>query len=119
MADHLKVPDHVEAPTLARLPGLPRRLGDYVVVGVLGSLIVRGGVALAPHLAPLGRNLLVGSLATGIRLGRWIEGAAEETRLRFGDLVAEAREQTGEEAHAPKVGVAGHPEGATGSDREH
>jgi len=93
----------MSAPAVGVFAG--RRLLDYAIAGVVGQAIVAGGRAALR--GGSGRGLLVGAVAQGIRLGRTLETAAEETRLRAGDLVAEARERLGEEATPPTTPSAG------------
>lgn len=81
--------------------GLVARLAHYAVAGTVGNLIVRGAAKASPAVRPHVRRLLVTSVAQGIVLTRKLEGAAEDTRLRAGDLVAEAKAQLGEPAAAP------------------
>ncbi len=81
--------------------GFRRRLIDYVIAGTVGNLLVRSATRAAPALRPHLRRGAVASLAQGIRWSRQLEGAAEEARLRTGDLLAEAREQLGEDAAPP------------------
>ena len=76
-----------------------RRLLDYAVAGLVGQALVASGRRLVA--GRRGRAMLVGAVAQGIAVGRRLEAAAEETRLRAGDLVAEARERLGEEATPP------------------
>jgi len=85
----------------SRSTGLPpgRRLLDYAVAGLVGQALVAGGRRLVA--GRRARTLLVGAVAQGIVVGRRLEAAAEETRLRAGDLVAEARERLGEQATPP------------------
>jgi hypothetical protein len=85
---------------------LGRRLAQYAVAGTAGNLIVRGSGKLAPRVAPAARRLAVGAVAQGIVLGRRLNEAAEEARLRVGDIVAEARTSLGEEARPPVRPVA-------------
>lgn len=85
---------------------------DYALAGTFGALIVRGAEALGPRARPATRRLLVRSVAQGIVLTRRLEEAAEETRLRAGDVLAEARAHLGEEAPPPA------PPGAT-HDHDH
>jgi hypothetical protein len=42
-------------------------------------------------------------MAGGIVAGRWLGSAAEEARLRAGDMLAEARSSLGEEAPPPSA----------------
>jgi len=78
-----------------------RRLAQYTIAGVAGNLIVQGGAKLAPRVRPAARRLAVGTIAQTIVLGRRLNEAAEEARLRTDDLVAEARASLGEETVPP------------------
>jgi hypothetical protein len=80
-----------------------RSVAGLAAAGVLGDLIVTGARRAVPQGA--GRRLAVRAMAGGIVLTRRLETAAEEARLRAGDLVAEARSSLGEETPAP--GAAG------------
>jgi GNAT superfamily N-acetyltransferase len=82
---------------------LAGRLFGYAVAGTLGDLIVRGASRVGPRLAPGGRRLAVRAVAQGIVVGRRLGAAAEETRLRAGDVVADARASLGEEAPPPSA----------------
>jgi hypothetical protein len=88
------------------------RLVDYAVAGTIGQLIVRGFLAARPMLGPAARRAAVAGLAGGMLTGRRLAAAAEEARLRIGDLVAEAHAQIGEPAPAPTARPAG-------NDHEH
>jgi hypothetical protein len=81
--------------------GLAGKLVHYAVAGTVGNLIVRGAQRAAPAVAPTARRLAISGVAQGILLTRKLEEAAEEARLRVGDVVAEARGQLGEEAPPP------------------
>ncbi|MBV7697563.1 DUF1490 family protein [Streptomyces sp. TRM70350] len=81
------------------------RITHYALSGTAGVLVLRG----AAKAKPSARRLLVSGIAGGITTGRRLGAAAEEARLKAGDLLAEAREQLGEEAPPPSaVGVEGH-----------
>jgi hypothetical protein len=85
------------------------RITHYALSGTAGVLVLRGAAKAAA------RKLLVNGIAGGITTGRRLGEAAEEARLKAGDLLAEAREQLGEEARPPSaVGVE-----ADGHDHEH
>jgi hypothetical protein len=88
--------------------GSLRAVAGLAAAGVLGDLIVTGARRVIPDHA--GRRFVVRAMAGGIVLGRRLEGAAEEARLRAGDLLAEARATLGEEAPIPAAGngAAGH-----------
>lgn len=81
--------------------GLAGKLAHYAIAGTVGNLIVRGAAKAAPAVKPVARRAAVSGVAQGIVLTRKLEVAAEEARLRMGDLVAEARGQLGEEAPPP------------------
>jgi hypothetical protein len=93
--------DSREHDASARRGGFRRRLVDYAIAGTVGNLLVRGATRAAPALRPALGRATVASLAQGIRWSRQLEGAAEEARLRTGDLLAEARERLGEDASPP------------------
>lgn len=95
--------------------GLVARLAHYAVAGTVGNLIVRGAVKASPSVRPHVRRLLVSSVAQGIVLTRKLESAAEDSRLRAGDLVAEAKAQLGEPAAPPSPDAASE----TGRGHEH
>ncbi|MGW0840708.1 DUF1490 family protein [Streptomyces sp. NPDC002787] len=85
------------------------RFVHYAVSGVVGAAVLRGAVRAAPRVKPAARRALVGGLASGIVAGRWLGSAAEEARLKAGDMLAEARSSLGEEAPPPSaVDVEGH-----------
>ncbi|MET8541215.1 DUF1490 family protein [Kitasatospora sp. NPDC004799] len=85
------------------------RLLHYTVSGVVGGLVLRGAAQAAPKAGPAARRALVNGIAGGIVAGRWISGAAEEARLKAGDMLAEARSTLGEEAPPPSaVGTESH-----------
>jgi hypothetical protein len=75
------------------------RLLHLAASGVAGHLLVAGGRRVAGR--PAAREAVVGVIASGLVAGRRLEAAAEDTRLRAGDLVAEARARLGEEAPPP------------------
>ncbi|WP_030214513.1 DUF1490 family protein [Streptomyces bikiniensis] len=75
------------------------KLAHYAVSGVVGVLIVQK----LPDAKPAARKALVGGLAGGIVAGRWLSSAAEEARLKAGDMLAEARTSLGEEAPPPSA----------------
>jgi hypothetical protein len=88
---------------MAAAAGLAGRLAHYAIAGTVGNLIVRGAMKASPTVRPAARRLAVSGVAQGIVLTRKLEVAAEEARLRLGDLVAEARGQLGEDAPPPPV----------------
>ncbi|MFF8610466.1 DUF1490 family protein [Streptomyces sp. NPDC015346] len=75
------------------------KLAHYAISGVVGGLIIKR----LPDARPAARKALVGSIAGGIVAGRWIASAAEEARLKAGDVVAEARTTLGEEVPPPSA----------------
>jgi Protein of unknown function (DUF1490) len=79
---------------------LGRRLVEYTLAGVAGNLIVQGGAKLVPRAKPAARRLAVGTIAQTIVAGRRLNEAAEEARLRAGDMMAEARASLGEQTPA-------------------
>lgn len=84
------------------------KLVHYAVSGVVGGLIIKK----LPDAGPAARRALVGGLAGGIVAGRWLASAAEEARLKAGDLIAEARTSLGEEVPPPSaVSVEDHDHG--------
>ncbi len=91
------------------------RLVHFAISGTVGGLIIRGAARTAPKVGPAARKALVGSLAGGIVAGRWLGSAAEEARLKAGDMLAEARSSLGEEAPPPSA-VRG---GEQAHDHEH
>jgi hypothetical protein len=85
------------------------RITHYALSGTAGVLVLRGAAKAAPKAKPAARRLLVSGIAGGITTGRRLGAAAEEARLKAGDLLAEARDQLGEEALPPSaVGVEEH-----------
>lgn len=88
------------------------RLAHYAVSGVVGGLIIRGASRRLPEARPAARKALVGGIAGSIVAGRWLASAAEEARLKAGDVLAEARTSLGEEAPPPSaVHVENHDHG--------
>lgn len=83
------------------------RLAHYAASGVIGAIVVRQAAKTAPKAGPAARKALIGSLAGGIVAGRWLGSAAEEARLKAGDMLAEARSSLGEEAPPPSAFDAG------------
>ncbi|BBZ77433.1 hypothetical protein MANY_27700 [Mycolicibacterium anyangense] len=77
-----------------------------VVTGVVGVAAYEA-LKKATARLPL-RQTAVTATAAGLRGVRAAEANAERVRLAIGDVVAEAREQIGEEAPAPVAGDAGH-----------
>ncbi|MFJ1735684.1 DUF1490 family protein [Streptomyces sp. NPDC088254] len=85
------------------------RLAHHAVSGVVGVAVLRGASKAAPKAKPAARKAVVGSLAGGIMAARWLGSAAEEARLKAGDMMAEARSSLGEEAPPPSaVDISGH-----------
>ncbi|MEU8781066.1 DUF1490 family protein [Streptomyces sp. NPDC048637] len=78
-------------------------LAHHAVSGVVGALIVRGAAKRLPQAKPAARKAVVGGLAGGIVAGRWLASAAEEARLKAGDVLAEARTSLGEEVPPPSA----------------
>ncbi|MWA16220.1 DUF1490 family protein [Streptomyces sp. BA2] len=88
------------------------RLVHYAVSGVVGGLIIKGAAKRLPEAKPAARKALVGGIANGIVAGRWVASAAEEARLKAGDMLAEARTTLGEEVPPPSaVSVDDHDHG--------
>ncbi|MFF8828667.1 DUF1490 family protein [Streptomyces sp. NPDC015131] len=86
------------------------RLTHYAVSGVVGGLIIKGLSKRLPDGTPAVRKAAVGGIAGGIVAGRWLTSAAEEARLKAGDLLAEARTSLGEEAPPPSAVTVEGPE---------
>lgn len=80
------------------------KLAHYAVSGVVGGLIIKN----APAAAPAARKALVSGLAGGIVASRWLASAAEEARLKAGDMLAEARTTLGEEVPPPSAVTVNH-----------
>ncbi|GAA2530183.1 MULTISPECIES: DUF1490 family protein [Streptomyces] len=74
------------------------KLAHYAVSGV-GAVILQK----LPDAKPAARKALVGGLAGGIVASRWLSSAAEEARLKAGDMLAEARTSLGEEVPPPSA----------------
>lgn len=70
------------------------------LVGVSAYEVVRKAVGKAPV-----RRTAVAVTELGLRGTRRAEVAAESTRLKLADVVAEAKERIGEEASPPAVAV--------------
>lgn len=70
------------------------------LVGVTSYEVVRKAVGKAPV-----RRTAVAVTELGLRGTRRAEVAAESTRLKLADVVAEAKERIGEEASPPAVAV--------------
>ncbi|MFC8094838.1 DUF1490 family protein [Streptomyces sp. NPDC057301] len=84
------------------------KLAHYAVSGVVGALLIKH----LPEAKPAARKALVGGIAGGIVAGRWVASAAEEARLKAGDMLAEARTTLGEEVPPPSaVSVDNHDHG--------
>lgn len=75
------------------------KLAHYAISGVVGGLIIKN----LPAAKPAARKALVGGLAGGIVASRWLAEAAEEARLKAGDVMAEARTSLGEEVPPPSA----------------
>lgn len=75
------------------------KLAHYAVSGVVGALIIKK----LPDAQPAARKALVSGLAGGIVASRWLSSAAEEARLKAGDMLAEARTSLGEEVPPPSA----------------
>ncbi|WP_274918497.1 DUF1490 family protein [Streptomyces sp. WZ-12] len=86
------------------------RLAHHAVSGVVGALIVKGAAKHLPGAKPAVRKAVVGSVAGGIVAGRWLAAAAEEARLKVGDVLAEARTSLGEEVPPPSAVATEGPE---------
>jgi hypothetical protein len=88
------------------------RLAHYAASGIVGGLIIRGLSKRLPDGTSAARKAVVGGIAGGIVTSRWLTSAAEEARLKAGDVLAEARTSLGEEAPPPSaVKVEGHDHG--------
>ncbi|MGW0389975.1 DUF1490 family protein [Streptomyces sp. NPDC003042] len=83
------------------------RMAHYAVSGVVGGLIIK----YLPDARPAARKAVVGGLAGGIVAGRWLSSAAEEARLKAGDMLAEARGTLGEEVPPPSAVATNHDHG--------
>ncbi|WP_328875522.1 DUF1490 family protein [Streptomyces sp. NBC_00287] len=79
------------------------RLAHHAVSGVVGVAVLRGASKAAPRARPAARKAMVNGLAGGIVAARWLGSAAEEARLKAGDMLAEARSSLGEEAPPPSA----------------
>ncbi|GAA4389952.1 DUF1490 family protein [Tsukamurella soli] len=90
----------------ADVDGALRKLGAAVATGVLGVVLVDGAKRIAASGAL--RRGAVSATALGLRGARSAETGAESARLLVSDVVAEAREQIGEQAPPPGNGDAGH-----------
>ncbi|MEU2491243.1 DUF1490 family protein [Streptomyces sp. NPDC007883] len=75
------------------------KLAHHAVSGMAGGLIIKN----LPAAKPAARKALVGGLAGGIVAIRWVAEAAEEARLKAGDMLAEARTSLGEEVPPPSA----------------
>ncbi|GGT15373.1 DUF1490 family protein [Streptomyces purpureus] len=75
------------------------KLAHYAVSGVVGGLLIK----YLPEAKPAARKAVVGGIANGIVAGRWLASAAEEARLKAGDMLAEARTTLGEEVPPPSA----------------
>lgn len=81
------------------------RLAGITASGVIGAVIVDG--LRSSHARRAARRGAVSAAAWGLRAQHRAEIKAEELRLQFGDIVAEARERVGDEAKPP-ADVSGH-----------
>lgn len=91
---------------VARFVGRPlSRLAGITASGVIGAVIVDGLSSGRARRAARGGAVIVA--AWGLRAQHMAEVKAEELRLEFGDIVAEARERVGDEAKPP-ADVSGH-----------
>ncbi|MEU5548069.1 DUF1490 family protein [Streptomyces sioyaensis] len=84
------------------------RLAHHTISGVVGVMIIKGAAKRLPQAKPAARKAVVGSLAGGIVAGRWLASAAEDARLKAGDVLAEARTSLGEEVPPPSAATDGH-----------
>jgi len=83
-----------------------RKLGELALVGAAGHLVVRCATrVLGSNTA---RNLVVGAVADGIVLSRWVGETVEGARLRAGDLRAQALATLGEQVPPPTTPGSGH-----------
>lgn len=82
-----------------------RRLAGITASGVIGAVIVDG--LRSGQARGAARSGAVSLAAWGLRAQHKAEVKAEELRLGFGDIVAEARERVGDEAKPP-TDVSGH-----------
>ncbi|WP_421841670.1 DUF1490 family protein [Mycobacterium sp.] len=83
------------------LYGLLAKTATTVVTGLAGVTayeVLRKAAAKAPL-----RETAVATAELGLRGTRKAEEAAESTRLKIADVMAEARERIGEEAPTPAV----------------
>jgi hypothetical protein len=82
--------------------GLLGKAAGTVVTGLVGVSayeLLRKAVG-----TPQAHNAAVTATEWGLRGTRRAEEAAESARLKFADVVAEARERIGEEAPPPAIG---------------
>jgi hypothetical protein len=86
-------------------------LAHHAVSGVVGALIIKGAAKRLPEAKPAARKAVINGLAGGIRAGRWMASAAEEARLKTGDVLAEARTSLGEEVPPPSAVATEHDHG--------
>lgn len=80
---------------------LVRKALGTVATGVIGVAVV--DAARSTWSPQAGRRALVGATVWGIRGVRSVEGGAEHVRLWSGDVLAEAKEQLGEQATPPQA----------------
>jgi lysozyme family protein len=84
--------------------GLLAKAATTVVTGLVGVTAYEA-LKKAAAKAPL-HETAVSAAELGLRGTRKAEEAAESTRLKIADVMAEARERIGEEAPTPAVGEA-------------
>ncbi|MGW6602525.1 DUF1490 family protein [Streptomyces sp. NPDC055036] len=87
-------------------------LAHHTVSGIFGAVIARGVMKAAPRAKPVARKAAVNSVAGGIVAGRWLASAAEEARLKAGDVVSEAQAQLGEDSSGPGTPAASPGQGS-------
>jgi hypothetical protein len=87
------------------LTGLTHKATGTLVTGVVGVAAVEA--ARKWGLPLLARNTVVTATAWGLRGARAAETGAENLRLYSADILAEARQQVGEQAPAPTGGESG------------
>lgn len=86
--------------------GTAAKAAKTVVTGMVG--VAAFDLAKAAVRATNGHDLVVTSVALGLRGVRTAEKGAEAVRLRTADIVAEARDRIGEQAPAPGATSDGH-----------
>lgn len=92
-----------------------RKLGEFAITGAAGHLVVRGATRVLR--SNTARQLMVGAVADGIVLSRWVGEAIEEARLWAGDLRAQALSSLGEKVPPPPTPGSDHG-GDTGHSHE-